>query len=320
MTGIGSTRVNTKYAASSLLVAAGSVLLLPTTPAAAAVNGVATIARPGETVEAPLHSGGGSTPFTVALPANAACPGDTAHSGDHVYSYLVPAGTDLSDVTFVNFPSTGYGLVNNSGTYYGAINTAEDTGQIIGIPNDFEWGPLVTSDGGALPLTTLVGGSNHGVWEAGIACANTHGAVVAHWSTQVTFTQDASSIDGLSWRAIPGAAGDLGSQSTMHTTKPPAGPAATASTAVAGNTAVGAGTRAPVAGPSHQVGSAGSATAPGNSHGSAGTGGTDDSTVSGVPLFAIGAGVLVLAACIVFGVRRRGRGSSASAFGQGSVH
>ena len=40
-------------------------------------------------------SGGSSTPFTVVLPANASCSGDTAHDGYHVYSYLVPRGTDL---------------------------------------------------------------------------------------------------------------------------------------------------------------------------------------------------------------------------------
>ena len=84
-----------RNAATALLVAAGSVLLLPTASEAAMVSGVATISQPGATAEAPLSSGGASTPFTLALPPHAACPGDTAHSGYHVYSYLVPAGTNL---------------------------------------------------------------------------------------------------------------------------------------------------------------------------------------------------------------------------------
>ena len=85
------------------------------------------------------------TPFTVTLPANAACSGDTACAGYHVYSYLVPKGTAVSSVTFTEFPSTGYGFVNNIGTYYGAANTAATTGQVISIPNNFQWAPLVSA-------------------------------------------------------------------------------------------------------------------------------------------------------------------------------
>ena len=46
----------------------------------------------------------GSTPFTVVLPANAACPADTAKHGYHVYSYLVPKGAELSTVTIRQLP------------------------------------------------------------------------------------------------------------------------------------------------------------------------------------------------------------------------
>ena len=90
--------------------------------------------------------------------------------------------------------------------YYGAVNTAVDTGQIIGIPNDFVWGKLVKTDGGAVALTTLVDGPSHGVWEAGIACATTHGRLADHWNTQVTFTADARDAHGFAWHAVPGAA------------------------------------------------------------------------------------------------------------------
>ena len=163
----------------------------PSPAAASTVGGTATIAAPGATARGALGAGGSSTMFTVALPANASCPADTAHHGYHVYSYLVPKGTDLSAVKFIDFPSRGYGLVDTAGSYYGAINTALGTGQIIGIPNDFEWGPLAGSDGGAVPLSKLVGGPSHGVWEAGIACATTRGALARYWNTQVTFTADA---------------------------------------------------------------------------------------------------------------------------------
>ena len=122
------------------------------TAGASTIDGTATVSSPGTTTA--LASGGSTTQFTVTLPAQASCDGDTATGGYHVYSYLVPKGTALSSVTFNSFPSTGYGLVDAIGTYYGPVNTAVTTGQIIGIPNDFEWGPLVTTDGGSVPLTT----------------------------------------------------------------------------------------------------------------------------------------------------------------------
>jgi len=199
-------RAAAKRAAVAVPVAAGWLLLLlaPGAVAATGTGGTATIARPGATAAGALGSGGSSTPFTVVLPANASCKGDTAHRGYHVYSYLVPKGTDLSTVTFIDFPSKGYGLVDSTGRYYGAVNTALDTGQIIGIPNDFVWGRLVRSDGGAVALKTLLDGRSHGHWEAGIACANTHGRLADEWNTQVTFTADARDGHGMAWHAVPG--------------------------------------------------------------------------------------------------------------------
>src|SRR5580658_7057767 len=96
--------------------------------------------------------------------------------------------TNVASVSFVNLPSEGYGLVNNIGTYYAKVNTAPNTGQIIEIPNDFEWAPLVTQDGVA--LDTLLYGAKHatGAWDAGLACTNKSGAVTDYWLTQVTFT------------------------------------------------------------------------------------------------------------------------------------
>ena len=84
--------------AAGLLLAGGSLcLFLGTAASASTVNGVATITTPGAVPPVPpLLSGGSTTPFTVALPTNAACSGDTATDGYHVYSYLVPEGTDVS--------------------------------------------------------------------------------------------------------------------------------------------------------------------------------------------------------------------------------
>ena len=126
----------------ALAVLATLVVVTATPASAATVNGIATIADPGTTT--PLLSGGSATQFTVSLPAQAACSGDTANDGYHVYSYLLPKGTDLSTVTFQVGPSAGLGLFDPTGTYYGPVNTAIGTGQIIGIPNNFEWAPMIT--------------------------------------------------------------------------------------------------------------------------------------------------------------------------------
>ena len=195
-------------AALATAAAAGTLALAGATPASAStLNGIATIANPASL--APVTSGGSTTTFTVSLPSVAACDGDTATNGYHVYSYLVPQGTALSGVTFESFPSVGFGLVDNAGTYYGPVNTAIGTGQIVTIPNDFQWGPLVSDDG--VPLSQLLytgsGSTASGVWEAGLACANTHGALADNWNTQVTFNASSSDPNGFTWTAVPGPSG-----------------------------------------------------------------------------------------------------------------
>jgi hypothetical protein len=189
----------------ALLTAAASlaaVTAATVSPASATtLNGVATLADGG--TDAPLTSGGSGTLFTVNLPAGAACSGDSASGGYHVFSYLVPLGTSITGLTFVGGnPSAGFGLVDTSGTYYGSANTAITTGQIISIPSDFEWAPLVTKDG--LLSTLLSSGSTPGAWDAGIACANSSGALSDYWNTPVTFTASSSDPNGFVFSTGPG--------------------------------------------------------------------------------------------------------------------
>jgi hypothetical protein len=192
----------TSWGLATTIGAVLGVFLVCAPASAATLGGTATIADP--STNQPLASGSSTTSFTVTLPANAACSGDTATDGYHVYSYLVQKGTPVTGVTFVNFPSTGYGLVDNTGTYYGKANAAITTGQIIGIPNDFQWGPLVTTDGGSLAVSQLLYSGSSGVWEAGLACANSSGTVTDYWNTEVTFTSSSSDPNGFTWAAVPG--------------------------------------------------------------------------------------------------------------------
>jgi len=169
--------------------------------AAATLDGTATITNPSAD---PITTGGSATQFSIALPANAACSGDTATGGYHVYSYLVQAGTVVTGITFTTHPSAGLGLVNNTGVYFGAVNTAINTGQIISIPTNLEFGPLL-SDGATLASLLYSGGAS-GVWEAGLACANSSGVLSDYWNTEVTFTSNTADPDGFVWSVGPPAA------------------------------------------------------------------------------------------------------------------
>jgi len=185
------------FVASVLVV--GSAIWSVAPAGASTLDGTATITNPSLV---PISSGGSTTEFSVALPAGADCSGDTATDGYHVYSYLVQQGTSITGITFTTHPSEGLGLVNNTGVYYGPVNTAINTGQIISIPTNFEWAPLL-SDGATLAQLLYSGSS--GVWEAGLACANSSGVLTDYWNTQVTFTASGSDPNGFVFSVVPPA-------------------------------------------------------------------------------------------------------------------
>jgi len=172
-------------------------------------NGAATIT---DATSNPISSGASTTQFSVALPPTgttpAACSGDTATGGYHVFSYLVQAGTSIPSLTFTSHPSSGLGLVNNAGLYYGSANTAIHTGQIVSVPTNLEFGSLVADDGVALS-TLLYSGGTSGVWEAGLACATSSGTLSDYWNVPVTFSSSGTDPNGFVWSAFqttPGAA------------------------------------------------------------------------------------------------------------------
>jgi len=173
------------------LGAVGALVALSAGPAAAEVRaGVAEIATPDGS--APLTGGASGALYSVVLPPGAACPGDTAHKGYLVYSYLLPKGDPLTSVSFkTGLPSEGLGYIA-SGAYFGAVNTAEWTGAITTIPDDFTWtrwtaGQLLGPHG------------SRATWEGGIACANVHGQVTRYWNTEIVFRADPRDPEGYRW-------------------------------------------------------------------------------------------------------------------------
>ena len=101
--------------------------LAPSAYAAGTRAGAAVPTNP--STNAPVLAGGSATPWTLNLPAQAACSGDTASQGFHVYSFIVPAAVDPGTLTFdpSNGPSQGFPLVDNTGSAYLAANTATTT-------------------------------------------------------------------------------------------------------------------------------------------------------------------------------------------------
>ena len=88
--------------------------------------------------------------------------------GYHVFSYLVPEGVSPGSVNFkTGHASKWFGYIAY-GAYYGAVNTAESTGQIVALPSQFTWTRLTPKD-------LFPNGEKSATWEGGIACADTHG-------------------------------------------------------------------------------------------------------------------------------------------------
>jgi len=183
-----------------LLSLTGSILVQSPLAGAAATAGTANITKPGSL--AVLDSGGPSTSYGILLPAGARCPGDTAHDGYHVFSYLVPKGVSPASISFkTGVPNRYYGFIS-AGTYIGAVNTALNTGEIVGLPSNFTFSRWTRSD-------LIPAGATDATWEGGIACADIHGVPTNYWGAQITFRASSSDSGGYTWTVDQKAPGGL---------------------------------------------------------------------------------------------------------------
>jgi hypothetical protein len=153
--------------------------------AAGTLSGSATVIDPA--TAKPLASGSQSTTWSISLPKDstgkaAACTGDTATGGYHIYGYVIgtnPPSTEGTTMSFdpINGPSApALPIFDVTGSQYGPANTAVSTGQIINIPS-FNWSRFTSAD---LPAT---GNPYH----LGISCATGSGVQDRYWNVPITF-------------------------------------------------------------------------------------------------------------------------------------
>lgn len=183
----------------ALVVAA--VGLLAATPAQAGRMGDASIvAEPGS--DARRTSGGSATPFSLRLPAGAACAGDSANGGYRVQSFVVQASDDPGALRYRSIGPVGegrYSLLDTLSRSFVHAMTAEEQspdgpGTIVNIP---------TFDFAAFPPGTLPSGE----YRIGIACS-LDGTTVQHWDTRLAIERADDDAPGrLRWTALAGAAG-----------------------------------------------------------------------------------------------------------------
>ena len=137
-------------------------------PAGAATVGTATLTSVGST-------GGSADPFSVQLPAGAACSGDSAGAGYRVQTYMVPEAVDPGSLVYAGTGPTPAGFGANfrkplyrssGGQAFANQSTDVTTGVISGLPG-FNFA-LFQPDGAAL----LPPGS----YNVGVACTVGTGA------------------------------------------------------------------------------------------------------------------------------------------------
>ena len=162
--------------------------------AAAATAGPALVVTPG-TIH-PLLGGGSTTPFGLALPPGARCPGDsTVRPWYQVDSYLVPKGTNPATINFkALFPTPGLFLVAVGAPFEGI--PVEKSTALVDLPGSFSLSRFHPSD-------LLPGGGDKATWEGGVACAAATGVASNYWNVEFTFTASATDPHGFTWTARP---------------------------------------------------------------------------------------------------------------------
>lgn len=190
------------------LLAATAVLVLASPPTGAQEVEVAT-ARIVDQAGSPQRGGGSLDAFTLQLPTDASCPGDSADEGYRVNSYMVPAAEAPEAVTYDGLGPTpkvhgryeGFRqpLYDVGSAFFVSALTADADqpgapGQILQPPL-FDFGVYAPGD---LPA---------GTYRVGIACTLLN-EVARVWDAELRVVEDPTDEPaGIRWEAV-GVVGD----------------------------------------------------------------------------------------------------------------
>lgn len=193
-------RTAAKVGIATASVSIAGTVALAAAAGAVATSGPVTIVDPTTNV-ALAGPQASAKQFAANVPSPSLCPGSTASNGYHVFSFMVPAGTDPSTVSFsTGVPSTGLGYFDTGGNYQGPINTST-TGQVLVPSAGLTWVSPALGATGSYTVTDLTGGSTK-TWDSGWACADTTGAVQKYWDQQITFTTSTTDAKGFTWTPV----------------------------------------------------------------------------------------------------------------------
>ena len=281
-------------AGAATLAAAAATLPLLATPAFAATNNGGLTLSP--------QSGTAATQFSLAFPgATIACPGDSASGGYRVQSFVVPAATNLDNLTFTSTgPNVGqplYASPSGNALVNGLTNIT--TGVVGQLPGNFSFS------------FDSAGDFSTGAYQAGIACTQGTGAGMtkSYWSIPLTLTVDGGgNLTNYSFGAAPAAptavAGSVGTVTggnaavNVSFTEAAATPAVTSFSATLTPTGAGSpitvsGAASPIAFPSVPFGTYNVSVTATNSAGTSAAGTQNGFVVSpppyGTPGFTLGA-------------------------------
>ena len=173
-----------------------SVALLGASPASAAGDRAGDVVVVDQT-GAVLTAGGSATAFGLRLPADAACPGDSADDNYRVEAFLVPDGTDVGSVVYGELAPEVQGASSlwdtNTNVVDGELTSDAPPGQpgrIVNLPS-FSFAVLYPGELAA------------GKYRIGIACS-LFNVTERYWDTSFVVTEDSSDQPAqFRWTADP---------------------------------------------------------------------------------------------------------------------
>ena len=180
-------------------------------PAGAATMAAATVAP---------STGGSGTTFSVALPAGAACSGDSATAGYQVQSYMVKADVDPATL---RYGSTGPQPVATGENFRRPLNRASNNQAYVNQFTDVQTGVISGLPGFHLGLYAQgLSQIPAGVYNVGISCTLGGGdsqVIDKVWNAQLTVASDSADPLGFSWAvSTPASTTTTTSSTTTSTT------------------------------------------------------------------------------------------------------